>query len=77
MTSCLVKLSQIRDQLKAIDEHISDKELVTIALNRLPPSWSTFASGINAGETPPTFEKLWNACTQEESSLIKKRNESK
>jgi hypothetical protein len=36
ITSYLVRISQSRDQLQAIEEIISEKELVNIVLNGLP-----------------------------------------
>jgi hypothetical protein len=36
ITSYLVRISQLRDQLQAIEEIISEKELVNIILNGLP-----------------------------------------
>jgi hypothetical protein len=36
ITSYLVRISQLRDQLQAIEEIISKKELVNIVLNGLP-----------------------------------------
>ena len=64
VASYFVKISQIRDQLKYINEEVSDKELVVVALGGLPRAWDSFASGINARENAPTFEKLWETCTQ-------------
>jgi hypothetical protein len=36
ITSYFVSISQLRDQLQAIEEIISEKELVNIVLNGLP-----------------------------------------
>lgn len=72
VASYFMKLSQITDQLKAIDEQISKKELVTTSLNEFPTSWSAFISVINGRDTPPSFENFWIPCTQEESSLVNK-----
>jgi len=44
----------------------------------LPTSWSTFSSGVNSWKGTPTFEQLWNACSQEEvriSLVSNKENE--
>ena len=46
-----MKMSQIKDQLVAINEHIEDSELTTITLNGLPPAWSPFVQGICARYT--------------------------
>jgi hypothetical protein len=37
-----VRISQLRDQLQAIEEIISEKELVNIVLNGLPKTWDAF-----------------------------------
>jgi hypothetical protein len=47
ITSYLVRISQLRDQLQAIEEIISDKELVNIELNSLPKTWDAFAASMN------------------------------
>jgi hypothetical protein len=39
ITSYFVRISQLRDQLKSIEEIISEKELVNIVLNGLPKTW--------------------------------------
>jgi len=38
VASCFVRISKIRDQLKVIDEQVSDKELVVEAMGGLPNS---------------------------------------
>jgi len=69
VASYFVKISQIRDQLKAIGEEVSDKELVAMALGGLPRSWDPFATNISARENAPSFDKLWASCTKKESRL--------
>jgi hypothetical protein len=54
-----VRISQLRDQLQAIEEIISEKELVNIVLNGLPKTWDAFAAGMNTRKEYPTFEELW------------------
>jgi putative lipoic acid-binding regulatory protein len=56
ITSYFVKISQLRDQLKAIEEIISEKELVNIVLNGLPETWDAFAARMNTRKDYPTFE---------------------
>ena len=46
VNSYLMKVSELRDQLAAIDDLVDDKELVTIALNGLPSSWEPFIQGL-------------------------------
>ena len=47
ITSYFVRISQLRYQLKAIEEIISEKELVNIVLNGLPKTWDAFAASMN------------------------------
>jgi putative lipoic acid-binding regulatory protein len=56
ITSYLVRISQLRDQLKAIEEIISEKELVNIVLNGLPKTWDAFSISMNTRKEYPTFE---------------------
>jgi hypothetical protein len=55
-TSYLVRISQLRDQLQAIEEIISDKELVNIVVNVLPNTWDAFSASMNTRKDYPTFE---------------------
>ena len=64
VVSFFVRISRIRDDLQAIDEIVPVKELVITALLGLPPTWSDFASRINNWKETPSFEELWNACSQ-------------
>jgi hypothetical protein len=76
MTKCdtvatfFMMMSEIRDQLGAIGEIISDKELVLATLNNLPKHWEPFLQSISGREQLPTFDRLWIVCTQEEIRLI-------
>jgi hypothetical protein len=69
ITSYFVRIFQLRDQLKAIGETISEKELVNIVLNGLPKTWDAFSTSINTRKEYPTFEELWTCCAQEESRI--------
>jgi hypothetical protein len=69
VTSYLMRVSQIRDQLAAIGDVISDKELVTTTLKGFPTSWIPFVQGVCARSKLPKFDKLWANCTHEESRL--------
>jgi putative lipoic acid-binding regulatory protein len=60
ITSYFVRISQLRDQLQAIEEIISEKELVNIVLNGLPKTWDAFVASMNTRTEYPTFEELWN-----------------
>jgi hypothetical protein len=70
--SYFVRISQLRDQLQAIEEIISEKELVNIILNGLPKTWDAFATSMNTRKEYPTFEELWTCCAQEESRISAK-----
>jgi hypothetical protein len=64
-----MKISEIRDQLGAIGEIISDRELVMITLNGLPSHWEPFIQNISGRSKLPKFDRLWEDCTQEETRL--------
>jgi hypothetical protein len=63
ITSYLVRISQSRYQIQAIEEITSKKELVNIVLNDLPMTWDAFAARMNKRK-----EKTQN------HRLLKKRN---
>jgi hypothetical protein len=65
ITSYFVRISQLRDQVQAIEEIISEKELVNIVLNGLPKTWDAFSASMNTRKEYPTFEELWTCCAQE------------
>jgi hypothetical protein len=56
ITSYLVRISQLRDQLQDIEGIISEKELVNIVLNGLPNTWDAFSARMNTRKEYPTFE---------------------
>ena len=59
ITSYFVKISQLRDQLQAIEEITSEKELLNIVLNGIPKTWDAFSTSMNTRKEYPTFEELW------------------
>ena len=67
-----MKISQLKDQLIAIGEIVEDEDLVSTALDGLPPSWENFVSDGSARENQPSFEKLWIDCLQEEGRVMNK-----
>jgi hypothetical protein len=77
ITSYFVRISQLRDQLQAIEEIISEKELVNIVLNGLPKTWDAFAASMNTRKEYPTFEELWTCSAQEESRINAKEKPQK
>ena len=72
IASYFMRISQLRYQIKEIDEIISKKELVTTKNNGLPDSCDSFASSICGRKDIPSFEELWISCTPEEFRLISK-----
>jgi len=56
ITSHFVRISELRDQLQAIEEIISEKELVNIVLNGLPKTWDAFVASMNTQKEYSTFE---------------------
>jgi hypothetical protein len=77
ITSYFVRISQLRDQLQAIEEITSEKELVNIVLNGLPKTWDAFAASMNTRKEYPTFEELWTYRAQEESRINAKEKPQK
>jgi hypothetical protein len=77
ITSYFVRISQLRDQLQAIEEIILEKELVNIVLNGLPKTWDAFDASMNTRTEYPTFEELWTCCAQEESRISAKEKSQK
>jgi hypothetical protein len=77
IASYFVIISQLRDQLQAIEEIISEKELVNIVLNGLPKTWDAFAASMNTRKEYPTFEELWTCCAQQESRISAKEKPQK
>jgi hypothetical protein len=65
-----MKISEIRDQLGAIGETISDREVVLTTLKAFPRHWEPFLQSISGRAELPTFDCLWTDCTQEEIRLI-------
>jgi hypothetical protein len=62
VTSYLMKIMHICDQLATFGEKVVDVELVNMALNGFPPSWEPFVKGICACENLPEFQRLWDDC---------------
>jgi hypothetical protein len=77
ITSYFVRISQLRDQLQAIEEITPEKELVNIVLNGLPKTWDAFSTSMNTRKEYPTFEELLTCCAQEESRINAKEKPQK
>jgi hypothetical protein len=53
-----MRISEIRDQLGAIGETITNRELVMTTLNALPIHWEPFLQSISGRENLPEFDRL-------------------
>jgi len=56
--------------LHTVGEPMSDKELVSIIVQGLPPIWETFITTISNNDKLPTFNELVGKCTLEETRMI-------
>ena len=65
--SYFTRVSQIKEQLEAIEENIEEGEIVMTTLNGHPRSWDSFIQGICARKKLIKFNILWGECTQEEA----------
>jgi hypothetical protein len=72
VTSYLVKVTRVHDQLAVIREKVEDAELVNMALNGFLTLWESFVKGICAWENLPNFERLRDECIQEETWMESK-----
>lgn len=72
MTSYLLKVSQLRDQLQGLGEVVSNYELITRILNALPLEWSSFVTSIYSRIDTPNFDKIWSLCMIKEAILKEK-----
>jgi putative lipoic acid-binding regulatory protein len=72
VASYFVRISQLRDQLQAIEEVIPEKEIVNIALNALSKSWDAFVASMNTRKEFPMLEEFWSCCSQEETRINSK-----
>ena len=65
--SYFTRVSQIKEQLEAVDEELENAEIVMTTLNGLPRSWDSFIKGICARKKLIKFSRLWEECSQEEA----------
>ncbi|KAH9290495.1 hypothetical protein KI387_034612, partial [Taxus chinensis] len=66
VTSSLMKLTELRDQIAAIGMKAEDEELVPAALNGFSAPWQHFLQGVCPHENIPTFERVWDVVIHEE-----------
>ena len=67
--SYFTRVSQIKEQLEAVDEEVENAEIVMTTLNGLPRSWDAFIQGICARKKLIKFSRLWEECSQEEARI--------
>ena len=72
VTSYLMKVTQIHDQLATVGEKVANAALVNMALNGFPASWEPFVKGICTRENLPKFERLQDDYIQEETQMDSK-----
>ena len=65
--SYFTRVSQIKEQLEAVDEEVENVEIVMTTLNGLPRAWDSFIQGICARKKLVKFSILWEECSQEEA----------
>ena len=56
--SYFTRVSQIKEQLEAIEENVEEGEIVMTTLNGLPRSWDSFIQGICARRNLISFNRL-------------------
>jgi len=56
--SCFTRVSQIKEQLEAVEENFEEGEIVITTLNGLPISWESFIQGICARRKLISFSRL-------------------
>ena len=61
------RVSQIKEQLEAVEEDVKNGKIVMTTLNGPPRSWDFFIQGICARRKLITFNRLWEECSQEEA----------
>ena len=67
MASYLTKITQVRDELAAVGEVIGNAEMVRSDLNGVTQQWTVFVQTIIGRENMPTWDRLWDDLTQEET----------
>ena len=70
ITSYLMRVTDLRNQLLTIGHVYDSKELILVTLNGLPSSWENFRQGVCAHSKLSKFDRLKADCIQEECNLI-------
>ena len=68
--SYFTRVSQIKEQLVAVEEEVENAEVVIATLNDLAGSWESIHARSVCQKEVITFNRLWEECTQEEDGLI-------
>ena len=68
--SYFTKVSQIKEQLQAIDEEVENAEIVMTTSNGRSRSWDSFIQWICARRKLITFSRMWEECSREESQIV-------
>ena len=63
--SYFTRVSQIKEQLEAVDEEVENVDIVMTTLNGLPRSWDSFIQGICARNKLVKFSRLWEEFSEE------------
>ena len=75
MQPYFTRVSQIKEQIEAVDEEVENAEIVMTTLNGLPRSWDSFIQGICARRKLVNFSRLWEEYSQEEGRISSPRRE--
>jgi hypothetical protein len=70
VTTFFMMVSQTRDQLREIEEDVTDLEFTSIVLNGFPDSWEPFIQSVCGQVELPKFEYLWAHSVQEQSRKL-------
>eukprot|EP00253_Pinus_taeda_P024459 PITA_24459 len=65
-----LRITKIKNDLLAIREIISHRELTITTLGGLPPKWYIFRTIILNNDRIPRFEELMSRCIQEETRMV-------
>jgi hypothetical protein len=66
VSSYLTRVAQVKDELAAVGEVISDSELVRIALKDFTKEWEVFVKCVVVREPLLDWSRMWDDFTQEE-----------
>ena len=58
------RVSQIKEQLEAVDEEVENAKIVMTTLNGVSRAWDSFIQGICARKKLVKFSRLWEDCSQ-------------